>query len=218
MLQDPWSLSSVQYSGTETMVRGSLSCISSLHRCLGIASLYPFPCDSADRMRRFGLAGLARRWLVYPGALIWPSTLASTVLFRALHEPQDRTPANGWVLTRYRFFAYFTIFAFVIFWFPDFIWTSLSAFAFITWLVPHNQKVNAIFGVGSRITVREICMMSANMECFTDELRPRSAPHQFRLDTDQLCWHTTDHTILRHLQCLCSCCTFLPFPGANLVL
>jgi hypothetical protein len=94
----------------------------------------------------------------------------------------------------------------------------LSAFAFITWLVPHNQKVNAIFGVGSRITVREICMMSANMECFTDELRPRSAPHQFRLDTDQLCWHTTDHTILRHLQCLCSCCTFLPFPGANLVL
>jgi hypothetical protein len=50
-------------------------------------------------------------------------------------------------MTRYKFFAYFTIFAFVIFWFPDFIWTSLSAFAFITWLVPHNQKVNAIFGV-----------------------------------------------------------------------
>lgn len=100
-----------------------------------------------DIVHRFGLAGLARRWLVYPGALIWPSTLASTVLFRALHEPQDRTPANGWVMTRYKFFAYFTIFAFVIFWFPDFIWTSLSAFAFITWLVPHNQKVNAIFGV-----------------------------------------------------------------------
>lgn len=108
--------------------------------------------SSADNTNRFGLAGLARRWLVYPGALIWPSTLASTVLFRALHEPQDRTPANGWVMTRYKFFAYFTVFAFVIFWFPDFVWTSLSAFAFITWLVPHNQKVNAIFGVSYKNT------------------------------------------------------------------
>ncbi|KAF2718410.1 OPT superfamily oligopeptide transporter [Polychaeton citri CBS 116435] len=97
----------------------------------------------------FGLAGLARRWLVYPAALIWPSTLASTVLFRALHEPQDRTPANGWTLTRYRFFTYFTIIAFVIFWFPDYIWTSLSTFAFVTWIAPHNQKVNAIFGMNS---------------------------------------------------------------------
>lgn len=95
----------------------------------------------------FGLAGLARRWLVYPGALIWPAALPSTVLFRALHEPEDNKPANGWTLTRYRFFAYFTIFAFVIFWFPDYLWTSLSTFAFITWIWPNNQKVNTIFGV-----------------------------------------------------------------------
>lgn len=95
----------------------------------------------------FGLAGLARRWLVYPAALIWPSTLASTVLFRALHEPQERTLANGWTMTRYRFFIYFSVIAFVIFWFPDYLWTSLGTFAFITWIVPHNQKVNTIFGV-----------------------------------------------------------------------
>lgn len=97
--------------------------------------------------RSFGLAGLARRWLVYPAALIWPSTLASTVLFRALHEPQERTLANGWTMTRYRFFIYFTVIAFVIFWFPDYLWTSLGTFAFVTWIVPHNQKVNTIFGV-----------------------------------------------------------------------
>jgi hypothetical protein len=88
------------------------------------------------QMLGFGLAGLARRWLVYPAALIWPQTLASTVLFRALHEPQDRSPANGWTITRYRFFGYLTIFSFVLFWFPDYIWTSLSTFAFITWIVP----------------------------------------------------------------------------------
>ncbi|KAH6891476.1 small oligopeptide transporter-like protein [Thelonectria olida] len=101
------------------------------------------------QMLGFGLAGLARRWLVYPAALIWPSTLASTVLFRALHEPQEHTVSNGWTLTRYRFFAYFTLIAFVIFWFPDYLWTSLGTFAFVTWIAPHNQKVNAIFGMNS---------------------------------------------------------------------
>lgn len=102
------------------------------------------------QMLGFGFAGLARRWLVYPGALIWPSSLSSTVLFRALHEQkQDNSPANGWTITRYRFFAYFTLFAFFIFWFPDYLWTSLSTFAFITWIWPHSQKVNTIFGMNS---------------------------------------------------------------------
>ncbi|KAH8899059.1 OPT superfamily oligopeptide transporter [Thozetella sp. PMI_491] len=102
-----------------------------------------------SQMFGFGLAGLARRWLVYPAALIWPTTLSSTVLFRALHEKQEKTPANGWTLSRYRFFGYFTIFAFVLFWFPDYIWTSLSTFAFITWIVPQNQIVNTLFGMNS---------------------------------------------------------------------
>ncbi|KAJ5290707.1 uncharacterized protein N7443_010960 [Penicillium atrosanguineum] len=101
------------------------------------------------QMIGFGLTGLARRWIVYPAALVWPTSLSSTVLFRALHEPENRTPANGWTITRYHFFGYVTVFAFVLFWFPDYIWTSLSTFAFITWIVPHNQKVNTLFGMNS---------------------------------------------------------------------
>ncbi|KJR86061.1 oligopeptide transporter [Sporothrix schenckii 1099-18] len=102
-----------------------------------------------SQMLGFGLAGLARRWLVYPGALIWPTTLSSTVLFRALHEPQEHAPVNGWTLSRYHFFSWFSLFAFVLFWFPDYIWTSLGTFAFVTWIAPHNQKVNTIFGMSS---------------------------------------------------------------------
>ncbi|KAF7904010.1 hypothetical protein EAF00_001344 [Botryotinia globosa] len=101
------------------------------------------------QMLGFGLAGLARRWIVYPAALIWPATLTSTVLSRSLHEPQEHFSANGWTLSRYRFFSYFTILAFFIFWFPDYLWTSLSTFAFITWIVPKNQVVNTIFGMNS---------------------------------------------------------------------
>ncbi|KAJ7315594.1 OPT oligopeptide transporter protein-domain-containing protein [Mycena albidolilacea] len=73
----------------------------------------------------FGLAGLARRWIVYPGALIWPSTLSSTVLFRALHEPQEYGSANGWTMTRYKFFFAVTAGSFVWFWFPDYIFQAL---------------------------------------------------------------------------------------------
>ncbi|RAH72932.1 OPT superfamily oligopeptide transporter [Aspergillus aculeatinus CBS 121060] len=102
-----------------------------------------------SQMLGFGLAGLARRWLVYPAALIWPSSLSSTVLFRALHEPESRATVNGWKMSRYRFFAYFTAIGFVIYWFPDYIWTSLSTFAFATWIAPKNQKVNTIFGMNS---------------------------------------------------------------------
>ncbi|KAJ7481221.1 OPT oligopeptide transporter [Mycena galericulata] len=97
----------------------------------------------------FGLAGLARRWIVYPGALIWPSTLASTVLFRALHEPQEYVSSNGWTVTRYRFFFYVVLGSFLWFWFPDYIFQALSSFAFVTWIAPKNQKVNTIFGMNS---------------------------------------------------------------------
>ncbi|KAB8077449.1 OPT oligopeptide transporter protein-domain-containing protein [Aspergillus leporis] len=110
------------------------------------------------QMIGFGLAGLARRWIVYPAALIWPTSLSSTVLFRALHEREDRSPANGWTMTRYRFFAYFTAFGFVLFWFPDYIWTSLSSFAFITWIVPHNQVVNTVFGMNSGLGLLPISL------------------------------------------------------------
>ncbi|GAA6040556.1 hypothetical protein JCM8097_005462 [Rhodosporidiobolus ruineniae] len=98
----------------------------------------------------FGLAGLARRFIVYPASMVWPSTLASTVLFRALHEEkQDRSPASGWTLTRYRFFALFTAGAFVWFWIPDYLFTAMSTFAFATWIAPRNQKVNTVFGMSS---------------------------------------------------------------------
>ncbi|GAA5840029.1 hypothetical protein JCM11251_006590 [Rhodosporidiobolus azoricus] len=101
------------------------------------------------QMLGFGLAGMARKWIVYPGAMIWPSALASTVLFRALHEKQDRSPANGWTMSRYRFFALFTSGAFVWFFFPDYIFQALSTFSFLTWIWPRSQKINTIFGMNS---------------------------------------------------------------------
>ncbi|KXG47533.1 Oligopeptide transporter OPT superfamily [Penicillium griseofulvum] len=140
----------VNISATTAYAQGALVAIVSpvyWNRDLGAG--FSFLYLLTTQMIGFGLTGLARRWIVYPAALVWPTSLSSTVLFRALHEPESRTPANGWTISRYRFFAYITAFAFVLFWFPDYIWTSLGTFAFVTWIAPENQKVNAIFGMNS---------------------------------------------------------------------
>ncbi|KAJ5329424.1 hypothetical protein N7452_009814 [Penicillium brevicompactum] len=140
----------VNISATVAYASGALVAITSpvfWGRDLGAG--FSFLYLLTTQMIGFGLTGLCRRWIVYPAALVWPTSLSSTVLFRALHEPESRTPANGWTISRYRFFSYVGIFAFVLFWFPDYIWTSLSTFAFVTWIAPNNQKVNTIFGMNS---------------------------------------------------------------------
>ncbi|KAJ5607526.1 hypothetical protein N7537_004145 [Penicillium hordei] len=140
----------VNISATTAYAQGALVAIVSpvyWNRDLGPG--FSFLYLLTTQMIGFGLTGLARRWIVYPAALVWPTSLSSTVLFQALHDPESRTPANGWTITRYRFFGYVTLFAFVLFWFPDYIWTSLSTFAFVTWIAPNNQKVNTIFGMNS---------------------------------------------------------------------
>ena len=52
----------------------------------------------------YGLAGLARRFLVWPAAMIWPANLVNTSLLYALHENSESKPpkTNGWTIGRYR--------------------------------------------------------------------------------------------------------------------
>ena len=52
-----------------------------------------------------GLAGMAYRFIVEPPQMIWPSTLANAALFRILHSRANPT-ADGWKISRYRFFIY----------------------------------------------------------------------------------------------------------------
>lgn len=142
----------VNLTGSTAYAMGSLVAITSKEywgRDYGAG--FGFCYILTTQMLGFGFAGLARRWIVYPAALIWPSTLTSTVLFRALHEKEDRTSANGWTMSRYKFFTLFTTGSFIWFWFPDYLCTSLSSFAFVTWIWPKNQKVNTIFGYSSGI-------------------------------------------------------------------
>ncbi|ORY09977.1 OPT family small oligopeptide transporter [Clohesyomyces aquaticus] len=94
------------------------------------------------------LAGLFRRFLVWPAALIWPNQFANTALLHALHDHSrsSMTSANGWTISRYRYFCYVMMGMFVYYWIPGVIWQGLSVFAFITWIKPNNVTVNQLFG------------------------------------------------------------------------
>lgn len=106
------------------------------------------------QMAGYGLAGLTRRWVVYPAAAIWPQTLISVSLFDALNDKKiDSAIVNGWKASRYKFFLLAFIASFVWYWFPGFIFTGLSYFSIVLWGsgTRNNHVVNSLFGVSSGI-------------------------------------------------------------------
>lgn len=95
-----------------------------------------------------GLAGLCYRFIVEPPHMIWPSTLANAALFETLHSRANPI-ADGWRISRYRFFLYVFVGGWCWYWFPGFIFTGLSTFAFICWAAPNNKVVNNLFGMST---------------------------------------------------------------------
>ncbi|PSS14862.1 hypothetical protein M430DRAFT_67507 [Amorphotheca resinae ATCC 22711] len=101
-----------------------------------------------SQMIGFGMAGIVRRFLVWPSAMIWPSTLVNCSMFYALHDHKESDPAetNGWSIGKYRWFLYVFTVSFVWYWFPGWIAQFLSYFVFACWIAPQNTIVNQIFG------------------------------------------------------------------------
>ncbi|KAK9244829.1 OPT oligopeptide transporter protein-domain-containing protein [Lipomyces tetrasporus] len=94
----------------------------------------------------FGLAGILRRWVVYPTKAVWPTVLPTIALNRALLVSEKKTSANGWTMSRYRFFFICFWAMFVYFWIPDYLFTALSTFNWMTWISPKNFKLAVITG------------------------------------------------------------------------
>lgn len=121
----------------------------------------------------YGLAGLSRRFLVWPAAMIWPSNLVNCALFYALHDDRSSTyattagsssstsssataakrhaeeleeSASSWRIGRYKWFMILASCSFVWYWFPGWIFQGLSFFCFVTWIAPDDVIVNQLFG------------------------------------------------------------------------
>lgn len=124
----------------------------------------------------YGLAGVTRRFLVDPPGMIWPQTLISISVFDALHSSRlEKTMVNGWKISRYYFFIITFFISFIWYWFPGFIWTSLSYFNFVLWgsktrdnfilniitelvcgyILPYRPLANVLFKAYGFIIMRE---------------------------------------------------------------
>ncbi|KAI1321424.1 hypothetical protein EDD11_005115 [Mortierella claussenii] len=97
------------------------------------------------QMLGYGMAGVLRRYLVYPAAMIWPANLVQVALFNTLHQDENLAPGQ-W--SRFKFFLVATLAMFLYQWIPGFLFPVLSSIAWICWIKPDNLVLSQITGAG----------------------------------------------------------------------
>ncbi|KAI8353799.1 OPT family small oligopeptide transporter [Mortierella sp. GBAus27b] len=97
------------------------------------------------QMLGYGMAGVLRRYLVYPAAMIWPANLVQVALFNTLHKEEELAPGQ-W--SRFKFFLVATFAMFCYQWIPGFLFPVLSSIAWICWIKPDNLVLSQITGAG----------------------------------------------------------------------
>ncbi|SZF03594.1 unnamed protein product [Blumeria hordei] len=102
----------------------------------------------SNQLLGYGLAGVCRRWLVWPAAMIWPSNLVNCVLMYTLHGRSlpENFQKTSWTIGRYRWFVYVMSASALWYFFPGWIFKGLSYFTFACWIAPQNVIVNQMFG------------------------------------------------------------------------
>jgi len=94
----------------------------------------------------FSIGGIARRFLVQPPSMIWPLNLVTCALFNTLHSQHYAGIGTRGGISRERFFVYAFVGSGVWYLFPGYIFTALSYFSWVCWIVPDNVPVNQMFG------------------------------------------------------------------------
>jgi len=98
----------------------------------------------ATQLTGFGLAGLCRRFLVWPASMVWPQNLVACTLLNTLHaEDEDdgigmygSSPGGGRKgMTRYKFFSITTTASFFFFFLPGALISSSHNCLFIDQLL-----------------------------------------------------------------------------------
>lgn len=113
-----------------------------------VSIIYQLLLIISTQILGYTFAGLARRFLVRPGGMIWPGTLMSAAMFTTLHK-EENTIANGWKITRWKLFFVVWLSAVLFYFLPGLLMPALSYFSVITWFAPKNVIVANLFGVAS---------------------------------------------------------------------
>ncbi|KAH9172005.1 OPT oligopeptide transporter protein-domain-containing protein, partial [Lactarius sanguifluus] len=99
----------------------------------------------ATQLTGFGLAGLCRRFLVWPVSMVWPQNLMTCTLLNTFHAKEDENSG----ISRFCYFMFVFTGAFFFFFLPGYLFQALSMFSWICWLALNNIPLNQVFGVSS---------------------------------------------------------------------
>lgn len=105
----------------------------------------------------FGLAGLARRFLVWPSYCVWPDELGTLALNKGFHNDEG-TPIPGpgkkiYTSTRMRLFYITFVCMFFYFWLPNTFAGFLTYFNWIAWIAPNNIDLANITSIRSGLGI-----------------------------------------------------------------
>ncbi|KAG0046030.1 hypothetical protein BGZ83_008757 [Gryganskiella cystojenkinii] len=113
----------------------------------------------------YGMAGVLRRYLVYPAEMVWWPNLVQVVFFNALHNTDEfktKKMVRGW--SYMKFFWVICGITFVYEFLPQFMAPILVYFDWICWIKPFNFDFWALF---SSVTGGGILSMSFDWSSIT---------------------------------------------------
>jgi hypothetical protein len=133
----------------------------------------------------YGLAGLTRRFIVWPSWCIWPNSLSTLALLKAFHT-ESNEPVRGpfgrmysWSREKYFMIMFGAMFMLVpclqtgvlltrsSYWFfPGFIFGALATFNWISWIAPHNKVLNSIVGSNNGLGLNPFPTFDYNVSTF----------------------------------------------------
>ncbi|CAF2915455.1 unnamed protein product [Rotaria sp. Silwood2] len=106
----------------------------------------------------FGLAGILRRFLVWPCEVIWPQNLPLIAVLRTFHERQSSVTETSYgnqnqslkkrlMNNRLLFFILISLISFIYEWFPLYIMPILAYFSWMCWISPNNNALAQLTAV-----------------------------------------------------------------------
>ncbi|KAK7685221.1 hypothetical protein QCA50_011584 [Cerrena zonata] len=110
---------------------------------------YQWMITMSTQLIGFSIGGVARRFLVSPPSMIWPSNLVTCALFNTLHSQQYAGIGGRGGVSRERFFCYAFIASALWYILPGYLFGALSMFNWVCWIAPENIVVNQLFGYTS---------------------------------------------------------------------
>ncbi|KAI4274893.1 MAG: hypothetical protein LQ337_003597 [Flavoplaca oasis] len=113
-----------------------------------LSIMYQILLTVSTQILGYSFAGLTRRFLVRPPSMIWPATLMSTAMFTTMHKSENKI-ANGWTISRWRFFLLVFSAAFAWYFLPGLLFPALSYFSVVTWFAPQSVVLANLFGTSS---------------------------------------------------------------------